>query len=149
MLGKSEGRRRGDNRGWDGWMASLTQSTWIWANSRRWWRTGKPGVLQFMRSQRVRHDWTTERQPIQETHKSRVQSLGWGDPLEKEMVTHTSILTWKIPIVLRVLPIYINGVRRQLMVNSSYHWEVWLIPFRIRFCHEWETPGINKTDVGR
>ena len=42
------------NRGWDGWMTSPTQRTWIWANSRRWWRTGKPGVLQSVGSQRVR-----------------------------------------------------------------------------------------------
>ena len=38
----------GDNRGWDDWMASLTQSTWVWVNSRSWWWTGRPGVLQFM-----------------------------------------------------------------------------------------------------
>ena len=50
----------GDNRGWDGWMASLTQWTWVWVNSRSWWWTGKPGVLQSMGSQRVRHDWATE-----------------------------------------------------------------------------------------
>ena len=53
-------RARGErgNRIWDGWMASLTQWTWIWASSRRWWRTGKPGV--FMRSLRVGYDsdWT-------------------------------------------------------------------------------------------
>ena len=41
----------GNNRGWDGWMASLTQWTWVWANSGRWGRTGNPGVLQFMESQ--------------------------------------------------------------------------------------------------
>ena len=41
----------GDDRGWDGWMASPTRWTWVWANSRRWWRTGKPGLLQSMRSQ--------------------------------------------------------------------------------------------------
>ena len=50
----------GDDRGWDGWMASLTQWTWIWVNSRSWWWTGRPGVLQSMESQRVRHDWATE-----------------------------------------------------------------------------------------
>ena len=50
-LGKIERRRRKDNRGWDGWMASPTQWTWVWASSRRWWRTGKPGVLQSMGSQ--------------------------------------------------------------------------------------------------
>ena len=52
--------REGDDRGWDGLMASPTQCTWVWASSRSWWWTGKPGVLQFMRSQRVRHDWATE-----------------------------------------------------------------------------------------
>ena len=50
----------GDDRGWDGWMASLTQWTWVWASPRSWWWSGKPGVLQSMGSQRVRHDWATE-----------------------------------------------------------------------------------------
>ena len=49
-----------DGRGWEGWMASLTQWTWIWAGSRSWWWTGKPGMLQFMGSPRVKHDWVTE-----------------------------------------------------------------------------------------
>ena len=50
----------GDDRGWDGWMASLTRWTWVWVNSGSWWWTGRPGVLQFMGSQRVGHDWVTE-----------------------------------------------------------------------------------------
>ena len=45
-----------------GWMASLTQWTWVWASFRRWWRTGKSGVLQSMGLQRVGHDWATEQQ---------------------------------------------------------------------------------------
>ena len=49
----------GDDRGWDGWMASLTQWTWVWVSSRTWWWTGRPGMLQFMGLQRVRHDWVT------------------------------------------------------------------------------------------
>ena len=49
-----------DDRGWDGWMASLAQWTWVWVNSGSWWWTGRPGVLRFMGSQRVRHDWATE-----------------------------------------------------------------------------------------
>ena len=49
-----------EDRGRNGWMASLTQWTWAWTSSGRWWRTGKPGVLQSMGSQRVRHDWATE-----------------------------------------------------------------------------------------
>ena len=50
----------GDHKGQDGWMASLTQWTWVWVNSGSWWWTGRPGVLQFMGSQLVRHDWATE-----------------------------------------------------------------------------------------
>ena len=54
--------REGGNRGWDGWMASLTQWTWVWASSGRQGRTGKPGILLFMESQRVRHDLVTGQQ---------------------------------------------------------------------------------------
>jgi len=57
----------GDNRRWDGWMASLTRWTWVWVNSGSWWWTGRAGVLQFMGSQRVGHDWATE--------------LNWTEPL--------------------------------------------------------------------
>ena len=49
-----------DDRGWDAWLASLTQWTWVWANSGSWWRTGRSGSLQFMGLQRVGHDWATE-----------------------------------------------------------------------------------------
>ena len=52
----------GDDRGWNGWMASLTQWIWVWANSGKLWWTGKPGILQFMGSQRVRHDLVAEQQ---------------------------------------------------------------------------------------
>ena len=55
-----------DDRGWDGWMASPTQWTWVWVNSGSWWWTGRPGVLQSMGSQGVRHDWETE--------------LNWSEP---------------------------------------------------------------------
>ena len=60
MLGKIEGWGEVDDRGWDGWMASPTQWTWVWASSGSWWWTGKPGVLQPMGSQRVAHDWATK-----------------------------------------------------------------------------------------
>ena len=50
----------GDDRGWDGWMSSLTRWMWVWVNSESWWWTGRPGVLRFMGWQRVRHDWATE-----------------------------------------------------------------------------------------
>ena len=51
---------KGDDRGLDGWMASLTRWMWVWVNSGSWWWTGRPGVLQFMESQRVGHSWATE-----------------------------------------------------------------------------------------
>ena len=54
------GTGEGDDRGWDGWMASLTLCRWVCVNSGSWWWTGRPGVLQFMGSQRVRHDWATK-----------------------------------------------------------------------------------------
>ena len=60
MLGETEGRRRSGCRGWDGWMASLTQWIWVWASYRSCWWTGKPGMLQFMKLQRIWHDWMTE-----------------------------------------------------------------------------------------
>ena len=60
MLGGIGGRGEGDDRGWDGWMASPTQWTWVWVNSGSGWWTGRPGVLQSMGSKRVRHDWATD-----------------------------------------------------------------------------------------
>ena len=58
--GRLKARGEGDTRGWDGWIKSPTQWTWIWASSKSWWWTGKPGMQQFLGSQRVRHDWVTE-----------------------------------------------------------------------------------------
>ena len=52
--------REGDDIGWDGWMASLTRWTWVWVSSGSWWRTGRPGMLQSIGSQRVGDDWETE-----------------------------------------------------------------------------------------
>ena len=61
-LGSSrlEAGGEGNDQGWDGWMASWTWWTWVWVNSGRWWWTGRPGMLWFMGSQRVGHDWATE-----------------------------------------------------------------------------------------
>ena len=78
MLAKIEGRRIGDNRGWDGWMASLTLWTWFWTSSGSWWWTGKPGMLQSIRSQSWTwlSDWT---------------ELNWdfcGSPVVKILCSH-------------------------------------------------------------
>ena len=63
----------GDDRGWDGWMASLTQCTWVWVGSWSWWWTGRAGVLQAMGSQRVRYNWVTE---LNWTDKPQVSGPG-------------------------------------------------------------------------
>ena len=60
MLGKIEGGRRRGWTGWDGWMSSPTQWTWVWASSWHCWWTGKPGTLQSMGLQRLKHNWVTE-----------------------------------------------------------------------------------------
>ena len=67
VLGGIRGGGEGDDRGWGGWMASPTRWTWVWVNSGSWWWTGRPGVLQFMGSQRVGHNWATE--------------LNWTEPI--------------------------------------------------------------------
>ena len=53
-------RGEGNDRGWDGWMASPTRWAWVWVNSGSWWWTGRPRMLWFMGSQRVGHNWVTE-----------------------------------------------------------------------------------------
>ena len=72
--GRLRARGEGGDRGWDGWMASLTQWTWVWANSRRWWRTGKSGVPEFIGSQRVRHNLVTEQQGMEYKDRSSVRT---------------------------------------------------------------------------
>ena len=72
-LGTSERRLKageGDSRGWDGWMTSPTQWTWVWASFGSWWWTGKPDLLQSMGSQRVGQDRVTE-----------LKAEEWGRPL--------------------------------------------------------------------
>ena len=78
----------GDDRGWDGWMASLTQWTWVWVNSGSWCWTGRPGVLRFTGSQRVGHDWATE---LTDWHINRSFKLTY-------LKTYTSKLNWAIYI---------------------------------------------------
>ena len=60
MLERLGAGGKGDDRGWDSWMASPTRCTWVWVNCWSWWWTGRPGVQRFMGLQRVGHDWITE-----------------------------------------------------------------------------------------
>ena len=88
-------REDGDDRGWDGWMASLTRWMWVSVNSGSWWWTGKPGMLQFMGSQRVGHDWATElnwTEKIQRTEDGVVQRT---KAVTKEIMDNTSQLLIK------------------------------------------------------
>ena len=82
----------GDARGWDGWMASPTWCTWVWASSRSWWWTGKLGVLQSMGSQRVRYNWVTEIK----------YSLFWD---------HTLLVGWK--------PLFLQALNKDLWAASG------------------------------
>ena len=87
----------GDDRGWDGWMASLTRWTWVWVNSRSGWWTGRPGMLRFMGSQRVGHDWATE--------------LNWTDNLgttPRALVLLTYIFFWAFSLCFLAKPVFLR-----------------------------------------
>ena len=90
----------GDNRGWDGCMASLTRWTWIRASSGRWRRTGKPGMLQSMVSQRAVHDWSTEQQ-------------------EEQLMKYMKMLTWHLNSF-EITRVILNTLR-------GVPWESWMI----------------------
>ena len=122
----------GDDRGWDGWMASPTQQTWVWVDSGSWWWTGKPGVLWFMGSQRVGHDWVTELNQIpcmyfpggtsgkesscqwRRNKKMWIQSLSQEDPLEESMAIHS----WLENPVDRGD----NGLQSTVMQRAGHDW---------------------------
>ena len=70
----------GDDRGWDGWMASPTRQTWVCVKSGSWWWTGRPAVLQFMGSQRVGHDWVTEL-----NWTEHIQTHTWGSQVAQQV----------------------------------------------------------------
>ena len=81
MLGRLKAGGEGDNRGWDGWMTSLTQWTWVWASSGRWGGTGKPGVLQSMGLQTLGHDlskWTIALSHYFMTCNKLPSQVPWG-----------------------------------------------------------------------
>ena len=82
----------GDDRGWDGWMASLTRWTWVWVDSGSWWWTGRPGVLWFMGLQRVGHYWVTK--------------LNWTEliPIELLILSNHLTLCWLLLLLLSIFP---------------------------------------------
>ena len=73
---KLKAGEKGGHRGWDGWIASLTQWTWVWAGSVSWWWTGKPGVLQSMGlKSRTRLSYWTELNLLYSTRNSTQYSV--------------------------------------------------------------------------
>ena len=90
-VGKDWRQEEGHVRGWDGWMAS--QWTWVWANSGRKWRTGKPGVLQSMGSKRVRHNWAPEQQPPMWVITERYSIINSGHQMAMKL-QHFSLQIW-------------------------------------------------------
>ena len=77
--GRDWGQEEKGTTGWDGWMASLTRWTWVWVNSGGWWWTGRCGVLRFMGSQRVGHDWVTE---MNWTEHGNMFLIVWGTKMK-------------------------------------------------------------------
>ena len=99
----------GDDREWGGWVASLTHWTCVWVNSGSWWWTGKPGVLQFMGSQRLGHNWATE--------------LNWTELIHYKMIT------------MLILDIMCHH-RKILHSYWLYSYAVHFIPLTHLFCNQ-------------
>ena len=107
--GRLKAGGEGDNRGWTGGMASPTLWIWVWVNTGSWWRTGRPGVLQSMGSQRAGHDWVT----APNIHRA-VRMITWADLYE----------AWGIVSVIwkgNILWIYLNPVNHQAGATRAYH----------------------------
>ena len=82
----------GNDRGWDGWMASLTQWTWVWVGSGSLWWTGRPGMLQFMGLQRVGHNWATELNWTESSLCARHYGKCWDGVVNKTVLFTPSII---------------------------------------------------------
>ena len=93
----------GDNRGWDGWIASWTQWTWIWVSSSSWWWTGEPGVLQSMGLQRVRHNWATELNWTDNNKSNENQVKETVSNMESELSSSLQQMEARIPSPLLLL----------------------------------------------
>ena len=119
----------GDDRGWDGWMASLTWWTWVSVNSGSWWWTGRPGVMRFMGSQRVGHDWATELN-WKVTQALQLEAL--LTQFLKEDWQHLSSLVQLVPHGL----VDVSSLTRNwtwattVRALSPTHWTTWESPLR-------------------
>ena len=115
------GGKEGD-RGWDGWMAASTQWTWVWASSGRWWRTGKPGMLQSMGWQRDGHDLVTEQQQQITLHSTHMQECPYIlCPLTSALRTIWN-MRWKLHFILSLH--YLCIWRRENRVSHHRKWKI-------------------------
>ena len=126
----------GDDREWDGWMASLTRWTWVWASFGNWWRTGKPGVLQSMGSQKVRHNWVTE---LNWTESHVAKQSSWV-PLPSCSSPMFPFPIKSLALSARVSPqtIYFEGLDKSPLLgpgrdlpscNNLFIWIIWYVAF--------------------
>ena len=97
----------GGDRGWDGWMASLTQWTWVWVDSGSWWWTGRPSVLRFMGSQRVGQDWVTELNWTESPYICGTFSLECSSVLFSPGKCYLSFKEWAAPFSVSLLRSFI------------------------------------------
>ena len=118
ILGKTEGGWEGDNRGWDGWMSSLTPWTWVWVSSGSWWWTGKPGVLQSVGSQRVGKDWGTELNWCTYIHISLV----WAFKRSYCVVFHKFFLLKKNSECLLLWVVYTCTLFKRFIFDYTVSW---------------------------
>ena len=135
-------RGEGEDRGWDGWIASLTRCTWIWVNSGSWWWTGRPGVLQFMRSQRVGHDWTELNEaevdvflefPCLFVSPNRFSNLISGS----STFSKSSLYIWKYSVHILVKPILKDFEHYLPSMWNEWNCAVVWILFRIALLWGW------------
>ena len=133
VLGRLKGRGEGDDRGWDGWVASPTQWTWVWVNSGSWWWTGRLGMLRSMGSQRVGYNQANE--------------LNWSDPVFVVLVTFwmcpkNVVLTFKLEILAKACVVMLMIRGKFPIAKRHFRWcdaLLWpkrtfhLIWYRIKF----------------
>ena len=116
MLERLKAGGEGDHRGWDGWMASPMQWTWVWVGSESWWWTGMPGMLQSIGSQRGKHNWVTE--------------LNWYTYRYTQTIIHTHTHTH-------------THTSFYWFYNSGEPWLTHLSPIRL-FTFEWSKSEISE-----
>ena len=116
----------GDDRRWDGWMASLTRWAWVWVNSGSWWWTGRPGVLWFLGSQRVRHEWVTELIAINNHSESFHFTHTESEAYREEVIYSSDVVS---PGLGQKYPLGNTGLTCTSLVIFWNYWTLELIPW--------------------